>query len=377
MATLNPFTPTGRLVLKIGSALLVDPQTGTLRAQWLSALAADIKTLRDDGLDIIIVSSGAIALGRRRLGLTGQNLNLAQKQACAATGQSLLTRFYEDAMGAHELMTAQALLTLNDTEDRRRWLNARSTLNTLLGLGVIPIINENDTVSTTEIRYGDNDRLAARTAQMMGADTLILLSDIDGLYTDDPRKSERADHIPIIEKLTDKIMAMGGDANMAAGVGTGGMSTKLLAAEIAMQAGCHMAIMDGRAPSPLSRLQEGETVSWFKALTSVKNARAQWISGSLKPLGNLVIDAGAIEALDQGRSLLVAGISAVEGNFAKGDSVTISTQDGHKLGTGLVAYDVNDAQRIMGLRSEDAAKLLGYDKIDPIIHRDNLVWIHS
>lgn len=377
MAALNPFTATKRIVLKIGSALLVDPQTATLRRPWLTALAQDIKKLHADGVDIIIVSSGAIALGRGRLGLTGQNLSLAQKQACAATGQSLLTRFYEDAMGTHDLITAQALLTLNDTENRRRWLNARSTLNTLLGLRVIPVINENDTVSTTEIRYGDNDRLAARAAQMMGADTLILLSDIDGLYTDDPRKSETANHIPIIEKLTDEIMSMGGEANIAAGVGTGGMSTKLLAADIAMQAGCHVAIMDGRAPSPLLRLQNGEIVSWFKALTTVKNARAQWISGSLKPRGNLVIDAGAKNALDQGRSLLVAGISAIEGSFSKGDSVTISTQDGHKLGTGLVAYDDNEAQRIKGLRSEEAAKILGYDKIDPIIHRDNLVWTYS
>ena len=373
MATLNPFAATRRLVIKIGSALIVEPETGALRTDWLESLAADIASLHAQGVEIILVSSGAIALGRGRLGLIGQELMLAQKQACAATGQSLLTRQYEDSQMAHNIPTAQALLTLNDTEHRRRWLNARVTLTTLLSLGVVPIINENDTISTMEIRYGDNDRLAARTAQMMGADTLILLSDIDGLYTGDPRQDDDAKHIPIIEQLSDDIMQMGGDANKSSGVGTGGMATKLLAAKISMTAGCHMAVMDGRAPSPLTRLQNGETTSWFKAATTPKNARAQWISGTLKPLGTITIDAGAKEALDKGKSLLSAGVISVDGTFEKGDCVTICTQDGQKLGMGLVTYDIADAQRIKGLRSEKAADILGYDKVDPLIHRDNLV----
>lgn len=374
MATLNPFTATKRLVIKIGSAIIVEPETGALRTNWLNSLAIDIARLHKQGVEVIIVSSGAIALGRGRLGLMGQKLMLAQKQACAATGQSLLTLHYENALTSHNIPTAQALLTLNDTENRRRWLNARVTLSTLLKLGVIPIINENDTISTMEIRYGDNDRLAARTAQMMGADTLVLLSDIDGLYTDDPRENIDAKHIPIIEHLSDDIMQMGGSANKSSGVGTGGMATKLLAAEIAVKSGCHMAVMDGRAPSPLQRLQNGETASWFKALTTPKNARAQWISGALKPLGTLTIDAGAQTALDKGKSLLAAGVTNVEGSFEKGDCVIICCQDGKKLGTGLVTYDIADAQRIKGLRSEEAAKILGYDRVDPLIHRDNLVW---
>ena len=372
--SLNPFAATRRLVIKIGSAIIVDPETGTLRNAWLKSLAADIANLRTQGVEIILVSSGAIALGRGRLGLVGQKLMLAQKQACAATGQSLLTRQYEDTLMAHDIPTAQALLTLNDTENRRRWLNARVTLSTLLGLGVVPIINENDTISTTEIRYGDNDRLAARTAQMMGADTLILLSDIDGLYTDDPRQNEYAKHIPIIDQLSDEIMQMGGTANKASGLGTGGMATKLMAAKIAMTAGCHMAVMDGRAPSPLTRLIDGGKTSWFKASTTPRNARAQWISGTLKPLGTLTIDSGAKAALDTGKSLLSAGVVGVDGSFEKGDCVTICCEDGHKLGMGLVTYDIADARRIMGMRSEEAATILGYDKVDPLIHRDNLVW---
>jgi len=374
MATLSPFAPTRRLVLKIGSAILVDPASGALREEWLSALTLDIKALHKLGLEIIIVSSGAIALGRGRLSLMGQALTLPQKQACAAAGQSRLTGHYEQAFALHDLKTAQALLTLNDTENRRRWLNARSTLETLLSLGVIPIINENDTVSTTEIRYGDNDRLAARTAQMIGADTLILLSDIDGLYDRDPRLHKTAQHIPIIETLTDDIMQMGGGANSHQGLGTGGMATKLLAAQIAMGAGCHMAIMDGRAPAPISRMQSGEKLSWFRAATTPKNARQQWIAGTLKPQGRVIIDSGAIAALGQGKSLLAAGVTAVTGQFEKGDCVQIHGEDGRLYGLGLIAYDAADAKEIIGKRSQDAVKTLGYDKIGPLIHRDNLIW---
>lgn len=377
MATLNPFAHVRRLVIKIGSALIVDPRTGQLRTDWLSSLAVDIAAMHEQGTEIILVSSGAVALGRGRLGLTGKQISLAQKQACAAAGQSLLTRYYEDALTQHNIVTAQALLTLNDTEDRRRWLNARSTLETLLGLGVVPVINENDTISTTEIRYGDNDRLSARTAQMMGADTLILLSDIDGLYSKDPRQNKDAKHIPIIDKLTDDIMQMGGSANKRSGVGTGGMATKLLAAKIAIGAGCHMAVMDGQAPSPLTRLINGERASWFKASTTPKNARAQWIAGTLQPRGALVIDDGAKAALDSGKSLLAAGVTQVSGDFEKGDCVTICASSGAALGMGLIAYDIEQAKKIKGLRSDEAATILGYDKVDPLIHRDNLVWEKS
>ena len=374
MATLNPFSRAKRLVIKIGSAILVDSETGALRGDWLAALARDIQTLRDQGLEIIIVSSGAIALGRGRLGLMGKALTLPQKQACAATGQSLLTQQYEKYLSEYNIKTAQALLTINDTEDRRRWLNARSTLSTLLSLNVIPIINENDTISTTEIRFGDNDRLAARTAQMLGADTLILLSDIDGLYTADPRKDNSAQHIPEILKITDEIMAMGGDANSAAGIGTGGMATKLAAAQMATSSGCDMAIMDGRALSPLSRLIGGDKTSWFKASTTPGNARREWIRGSLKPKGQITIDEGAVKALGKGKSLLAAGATTINGEFQKGDCVSIHDEGGVLVGLGIISYDADEARAILGQRSDDIATLLGYEKISPLIHRDNLVW---
>lgn len=366
---------TSRLVIKIGSAILINSETGRLREDWLESLSHDIAALKSDDKDIVIVSSGAIALGRARLGLLGRNLSLAEKQACAAAGQSLLTRAYERALDAHSIMTAQALLTLNDTEDRRRWLNARSTLETLLSLGAVPIINENDTVATDEIRYGDNDRLAARTAQMLGADTLILLSDIDGLYTADPRSDNTAKHLPMITTLTDDIMAMGGGVNAQAAVGSGGMATKLAAAKIATQAGCRMCIMDGRAESPLTRLKNGERCSWFAADSNPKKARSQWIGGTLKPRGKLVIDAGAAKALTQGKSLLAAGITKFTGNFSKGDAVSIYDDDGMELARGLVSYDAQDAAQILGLKSGDIAARLGYDNGAALIHRDNLVML--
>jgi len=364
-----------RLVIKIGSAILVNAKTGQLRAGWLESLASDIAVLKADGTDIVIVSSGAIALGRARLGLLGRKLSLAEKQACAAAGQSLLTRAYESALEAHGITTAQALLTLNDTENRRRWLNARSTLETLLSLGAIPIINENDTVATDEIRYGDNDRLAARAAQMLGADTLILLSDIDGLYTADPRSNDNAQHLPIITDLTEDIFAMGGGVNSEAALGSGGMATKLAAAKIATQAGCRMCIMDGRTNSPLTRLQNGERSSWFEAASNPKKARSQWIGGTLKPCGSLTIDAGAANALTQGKSLLAAGVVNLSGNFNKGDAVSICNEAGAELARGLIAYDATDATKILGLKSGDISDVLGYDNGAALIHRDNLVML--
>lgn len=377
MAALNPFVPSRRAVIKIGSALLVSPETGQLKIDWLTALAQDIADIKSTGKDIILVSSGAIALGRSRLGLLGRTLSLAEKQACAAAGQSLLTQAYEKALAAHEIITAQALLTLTDTEDRRRWINARQALSTLLDLGAVPVINENDTVATDEIRYGDNDRLAARTAQMLGADTLILLSDINGLYSADPRTNPDAKHIPVIDSLTPDIVAMGGAPNKTANVGTGGMATKLAAARIAVQAGCHMCILDGTAPAPLSRLRSGETCSWFKAKANPKDARRQWIMGSLNTKGILTIDTGAAKALMQGKSLLAAGVSLISGDFRKGDAVTVKTRDGHNLACGLAAYDAEDARHILGLKSRDIAATLGYDNGAALIHRDNLVMMNT
>ena len=366
------FSDVQTIVVKIGSAILVDGQTQALREDWLAALASNLAALKDKR--IILVSSGAIALGRQRLNLTRATLSLSEKQACAAAGQSSLTRAYDDALGQHSITTAQALLTLNDTEHRRRWLNARSTLDTLLGLGAVPIINENDTVATDEIRYGDNDRLAARTAQMVGADLLILLSDIDGLYTADPRTDSAAKHIPLIETLTEDIIAMGGAPNASAGVGTGGMATKLAAAQIATQAGCDMIICDGRSVGALASLNTGAKHSRFKAQSNPRKARAQWIGGTLKPSGGLHIDAGAMAALKNGSSLLPAGVTRVSGRFEKGDAVSVFAND-VEIARGLVAYDLHEADRIKGLKSAEISDELGYEHGAAIIHRDNLVML--
>ena len=366
------FSDVQTIVIKIGSAILVNAKTQALREDWLAALASDLATLKDKR--IILVSSGAIALGRQRLNLKGTSLSLPEKQACAAAGQSSLTRAYDDALGQHSITTAQALLTLNDTEHRRRWLNARSTLDTLLGLGAIPIINENDTVATDEIRYGDNDRLAARTAQMVSADLLILLSDIDGLYTADPRTDSSAKHIPFVLELTEDIIAMGGAPNAAAGVGTGGMATKLAAAKIATQAGCDMIICDGRSVGALTILGAGGKHTRFKAQNNPRKARAQWIGGTLKPNGVLHIDAGAMKALLNGSSLLPAGVTQVSGNFEKGDAVSVMANN-IEIARGLVAYDLQEAERIKGLKSAEISDELGYEHGAAIIHRDNLVML--
>lgn len=372
MVALNPFRTTRRTVIKIGSALLIDSVTGALRLSWLQTVADDIAALKSRGVDVVIVSSGAIGLGRKHLGLTPP-LSLAQKQACAAVGQTELTRAYERAFQTHDIITAQALLTLNDTEDRRRWLNARGTIDTLLSLGAVPIVNENDTVATDEIRYGDNDRLAARVAQMVGADTLVLLSDIDGLYTDDPRKTESATHLPVITALTPDIMAMGGDANAAANLGTGGMATKLLAAKIAVDAGCSLAIMDGAAAHPLTRLRDGAKCSWFTAAQDPARARAQWIMGALATKGAVAIDAGAAKALRGGGSLLAVGITDVVGDFAKGDTIAITDAQKQPLGRGLVNYSAVETAQIKGLNSGEITGTLGYDNGTAVIHRDNMV----
>jgi glutamate 5-kinase len=360
-----------RLIVKIGSALLVDEESGGIRRKWLDALADDVAALRERGTDVILVSSGAIAVGRRHLGLATGTLRLEEKQASAATGQIRLAHAYQETLARHHITVAQILLTLGDTEERRRHLNARSTLNQLLKMGAVPVINENDTVATAEIRFGDNDRLAARVAAMISADTLVLLSDIDGLYTADPRKDKSATHIAEITEMTADIESMAGEA--PTGYSSGGMVTKLAAARIAMSAGCRMAIADGRRMNPLQAILDGGTCSWFLPASEPKTARKRWIAGSLKPTGTLVVDAGALAALKSGRSLLPAGITKVEGRFERGDAVVVTDAEGNEVARGLVAYSARDARHIMGHKSREIADLLGYRGRDEMIHRDDLV----
>ncbi|WP_119299489.1 glutamate 5-kinase [Dongia deserti] len=360
-----------RLIVKIGSALLVDEESGGIRRKWLDALADDVAALRERGTDVILVSSGAIAVGRRHLGLETGTLRLEEKQAAAATGQIRLAHAYQETLARHHITVAQILLTLDDTEERRRHLNARSTLNQLLKMGAVPVINENDTVATAEIRFGDNDRLAARVAAMISADTLVLLSDIDGLYTADPRKDKSATRITEITEMTADIEAMAGEA--PTGYSSGGMVTKLAAARIAMSAGCRMAIADGRRMNPLQAILDGGTCSWFLPASEPKTARKRWIAGALKPSGTLVVDAGALAALKSGRSLLPAGVIKVEGRFERGDAVIVTDTHGNEVARGLTAYSARDARHIMGHKSREIADLLGYRGRDEMIHRDDLV----
>ena len=366
-----PFAHAGRVVVKIGSALLVDQQAGSPRQDWLDALAADIAAMRERKVEVVIVSSGAIALGRRGLGLPAGTLRLDESQAAAAAGQIRLAYAYESALAPHGIPVAQVLLTLSDSEIRRRYLNARSTLNTLLRYGAVPVINENDTIATEEIRFGDNDRLAARVAEMIGADLLVLLSDIDGLYTGNPRLDLNAEFLPHISQIDSRIEAMAG----APGVdGSGGMVTKLAAAKIALGAGCHMLIADGHADHALRTLEQDQArYTWFEAATSPRNAYKNWIAGSLDPRGSLLIDEGAAAALAKGRSLLPAGVRSVAGSFERGDAVIVADLAGRELGRGLVAYDSADADRIRGHKTEEFKEILGYRGRDAMIHRDDLV----
>lgn len=360
-----------RVVVKIGSALLVDPATGALHQTWLDALAADLAALRARGKDVVVVSSGAIALGRQAVGLAPGALKLEEKQAAAAVGQVALAHAYSKALGDVDQTAAQVLLTLTDTEQRRRYLNARNTLSTLLRLGAVPVVNENDTVATSEIRYGDNDRLAARVAGMVSADCLILLSDVDGFYTASPHGNDAAALIPEIHDITAEIEAMAGAPE--SGVGSGGMITKLAAARIALGAGADMAITSGRVMNPLKRLEDGGACTWFVSSATPTAARKTWIAGTLEPCGTLTVDDGAAAALTSGKSLLPAGVVNVEGTFARGDAVIVKGGDGTAIARGLSAYDCADARAIIGHKSGDIERILGYRGRDEVIHRDDLV----
>ncbi len=367
----EPLRQARRVVIKVGSALLVDAATGQLNREWLETLAQDIAALRARGQDVLLVSSGAIALGRRHLKLEPGKLRLEESQAAAAVGQIRLAHAWKDVLERHDLTVAQILLTFGDTEERRRYLNARSTLGTLLKLGAIPVINENDTVATAEIRYGDNDRLAARVAQMMSADCLVLLSDVDGLYTADPTKDPSAQFIPEVPRITPEIERMAGGA--ASAVGSGGMATKIAAAKIAVTAGCHMCVAAGREMHPLRRIEEGARCSWFYPTASPATVRKQWIAGTLKAAGEIYVDDGAASALRHGKSLLPAGVVRVAGKFERGDALVVRDREGLEIARGLSAYSSDDAERLAGRKSAEIEALLGFRGRDELIHRDDLV----
>lgn len=359
-----------RIVVKLGSALLACRETGTLKTDWLGSLVEDVAQLAKQGCEVVLVSSGAIALGRHSLSLANGPLQLEQSQAAAAVGQIGLAHAYSELAQAHGLTAAQILLTLSDTEQRRRYLNARDTLLTLLQLNALPVVNENDSVATNEIRYGDNDRLSARVASMIDADCLVLLSDVDGLYTAPPDKGANARRLDLVTDITGDIEAMAGDAGSE--LSRGGMKTKVEAAKIARAAGCNMVIASGKRMHPLRAIAEGAPCTWFLAPSDPVTARQRWISGQLEPKGTITVDAGAEKALHSGRSLLPAGVASVAGRFDRGDSVIIRSQDGRELGRGLVAYAKKDAERIIGKKTSEIAAILGFAGRDELIHRDDM-----
>lgn len=359
-----------RIVVKIGSALLVDRSTGILKADWLASLMDDVAALAKSGKQIVLVSSGAIALGRHTLKLPKGALDLEHSQAAAAVGQISLAHAYQDFANRHGLITAQILVTLGDTEERRRYLNARNTIERLLALKAIPVVNENDTVATTEIRYGDNDRLSARVASMVSADCLVLLSDIDGLYTAPPGSGAAARRLDIVTEITPEIEAMAGDAGTE--LSKGGMKTKIEAGKIARGAGCDMVIASGKVMNPLKAIADGCPATWFLAPSDPVTAKQRWISGQLEPKGVVVIDAGAEKAMLSGKSLLPAGVKSVLGTFDRGDVVIIRTETGHELGRGLIAYANSDAERIIGRKSAAIADILGFEGRPELIHRDDM-----
>ena len=358
-----------RIVVKIGSALLVEK--GELKKDWLDALISDVVDLARGGAEMLIVSSGSIALGRGILGLPSGPLKLEESQAAAAAGQIALAKAYAEALGAHGKQAGQILLTLGDTEERRRYLNARATIGTLLKLGAIPIINENDSVATSEIRYGDNDRLAARVATMASADCLVLLSDIDGLYTAPPALDPDAVFLPEVPRITPEVEAMAGSAGSE--LSRGGMKTKIDAGKIATAAGTTMVITSGKAMHPLKKLDEGARCTWFPAIASTSSARKAWIGGHLEPRGEIRLDKGAVKALHSGKSLLPAGVTEVQGSFSRGDAVIMLDPDGRIIGRGLVAYDYDEARLIAGRNSREIEAIVGYPGRAEMIHRDDLV----
>ncbi|MCX8503388.1 MAG: glutamate 5-kinase [Beijerinckiaceae bacterium] len=369
MTALPDFFAFRRVVIKVGSSLLVDPVNG-LRAPWLTALGQDIADLRARGADVLVVSSGAIALGRGVLGLPRGALKLEESQAAAAVGQIALSKAWAEVLGEQGIITGQILVTLGDTEERQRYLNARATIGRLLDLKAVPVVNENDTVATQEIRYGDNDRLAARVATMAGADLLILLSDIDGLYTAPPSEDANAKLIPVIPRITAEIEAMAGGA--ASELSRGGMRTKIEAAKIATAGGTHMVIADGRVLHPLNAISEGKPCSWFLTGSNPVSARKTWIAGALEPKGVLHLDAGAANAIRSGKSLLPAGVKRIEGVFERGDAVVMRAPDGGELGRGLIGYDSSETMLLAGRSSRDIVELLGYDGRAELIHRDDM-----
>jgi glutamate 5-kinase len=360
-----------RIVIKIGSSLLTDESTGALKKQWLSTLIENISDLCNQDKEVIIVTSGSIAIGRKLLKVTNQKLKLEEKQAAAACGQIELLSNYKEIFAKKDIEIAQILLTIEDSEDRRRYLNARNTLETLIRNKVIPIINENDTVATTEIRFGDNDRLAARVAQMVNADLLIIFSDIDGLYTANPNIDSNAKLIEKVENITSVIENMAGDSTSK--VGTGGMITKIAAAKIATSSGCHMVIAKGKIDHPIRVLEKNNRFTWFVAGSTPIKARKNWIAHSLNISGNVVINACAIEALKEGNSLLPVGVVKVSGNFNRGDKLRIVDEDGKEIGVGISAYSFSDAEKIIGKKTLEIANILGFYGREELIHRDDLV----
>ncbi|HVV68754.1 MAG TPA: glutamate 5-kinase [Gammaproteobacteria bacterium] len=360
-----------RIVIKVGSALLVDNDTGTIQQAWFNSLIADVVKCWQEGKEVILVSSGAVALGRKFLKNTNPQLQLEQKQAAAAIGQIQLAHAYQEALAKNQIIVAQVLLTLDDSENRRRYLNAKNTLESLLTSRIIPVINENDTVATAEIRYGDNDRLAARVSQMVSADVLILLSDIDGLYTADPRQNPQAKFIPEVKELTSEILAMAGNSGSI--YGSGGMITKLAAAKIALASGCKMVIALGKPQNPIMQIDKVGRNTWFIPKTTPISARKNWIAQHLKPLGALSIDDGAEAALRQGKSLLAAGMVSLTGEFQKGDCVCILNSGQQEIGRGLVNYPAREVRKLIGHKSSEFADILGYPGCEAVVHRDDLV----
>ena len=371
MSTKNRLLTAKRIVVKVGSALLVNAD-GSIRREWLTALADDLAACRARGQEIVVVSSGAIAAGRRLLGIHAGELKLEEKQAAAAAGMIRIAQRFQDIFGEFDMTVAQILLTLDDSENRRRYINARNTIDTLLSYGAVPLINENDTVATDEIRFGDNDRLGARVAAMASADALVLLSDIDGLFTADPHADPNAELIPEVRAVTPEIEAMAG-ASHQTGFGVGGMYTKLAAAKVCLGVGCDMVLTDGRPKHPIKRIEGGARCTWFVAPDNPRTARKRWIAGTLKPMGEITLDAGALKALKAGRSILPVGVTAITGDFERGDAVIVRAPDGTEVARGLIAYAAEDGRRILGHKSREIEAILGYRGRDDLIHRDDLV----